>query len=131
MSEHATQSSFVTWCKWNEGKYPALKLAFSIPNGAHLAGDARLRAIKMRNLKAEGLRVGVPDWCLPVPRHSFSGLFIEFKHDKNKANSEQLEYIALLRSEGHRAVICYSVEEAIKEVENYLVVSHITTDTPH
>lgn len=120
MAEHDIQAAFVQWCQWNEGRHPVLKLAFAIPNGAHLAGDARLRAIKMQSLKKEGLRPGVPDWCLPAPRYPFSGLFIEFKYGKNKPSAEQNEYIARLRSAGHRVAVCYSTEEAIAEVENYL-----------
>ena len=124
MSEHLTQSSFVTWCQWNQAKYPMLALAFAIPNGTHLAGDARIRAIKMNNLKSAGLKPGVPDWCLPYPCGGYNGLWIEFKYGKNKLSVDQQNYIALLERYRHCVQICYSVDEAIVAVEEYLNPQH-------
>lgn len=118
--EHDTQKSFVTWCQWNQAKYPMLALAFAIPNGAHLAGDARTRAIKMARLKAEGFRPGVPDWCLPYPSGGYNGLFIEFKHGKNKLSVDQENYIALLERYQHCVKVCYTVDEAISAIEEFL-----------
>lgn len=118
--EHDTQAAFISWCQWNEAKYPALKLGFAIPNGAHLAGDARTRAIKMARLKAEGFRPGVPDWCLPVPMGGYNGLWIEFKFGKNKLSDAQTDYIALLERNKHCVQVCYTVDEAIKTIEEYL-----------
>ena len=118
--EHDTQAAFVNWCQWNQAKYPMLALAFAIPNGAHLAGDARTRAIKMARLKAEGFKSGVPDWHLPYRSGGYEGLWIEFKHGKNKTSADQDNYIALLERYRHCVQVCYNVDEAIKTVEEYL-----------
>lgn len=122
MSEYDIQAAFVKWCKWNEVKYPSLKLAFSSVNGAHLAGDARMRAIKMARLKANGLRVGVPDWSLPVARNGYAGMWIEFKAGKNKLSHAQAEYIDLLRAENHLVHVYYDWEKAAVAVKDYLQV---------
>ena len=122
--EHDTQASFINWCQWNQAKYPVLALSFAIPNGAHLAGDARTRAIKMAKLKAEGFRPGVPDWCLPHPSGEYKGLWIEFKFGKNQTSIDQANFIALLKLYGHCVHVCYSVDDAIRAVEEYLNPQH-------
>lgn len=114
MSEHAVQVAFVQWCRLSQRKYPELKLAYAIPNGGVR------NAITGARLKAEGVRKGVLDWHLATPRKGFSGLWIEFKWGKNKLTPEQKEFVAMLRAEGHFVEICYTVDEAIKQVERYL-----------
>ena len=114
MSEHDTQVAFCEWCKWNEQKYPALKLAFAIPNGGKRHVGVAVK------LKAEGVRAGIPDWCLPVPIGGYAGLWIEFKYDKNKLSDSQSDYIALLEKNGHCVDVCYSVEEAMCTAVEYL-----------
>ncbi len=118
MSEHDTQAAFVNWCQWNEAKYPMLKLAFAIPNGG-----LRNKAVAGK-LKAEGARSGIPDWHLPYPCGGYNGLWIEMKHGKNKLSPAQSDYIALLEKYHHCVQVCYSVDEAIKAVEEYLNPKH-------
>jgi hypothetical protein len=60
-------------------------MLFAIPNGG-----ARHKAIAGK-LRAEGVRAGVPDICLPVPRGEYHGLFIELKRPKGGHVSEEQE----------------------------------------
>lgn len=120
-TEHAIQCAFVEWCNRSESAHPELLLAFAVPNGAHLAGDARLRAIKMANLKKEGFRTGVPDWILPFPIAPYIGLAIEFKRGcKGVLSVSQEAYISLLRIAGWKVEVCRTTEEAISIVKGYL-----------
>jgi len=125
-SESQIQCAFVSWCRWNEAKYPALRLAFAVPNGG-------LRnVITAVRLKREGARKGVPDWMLPVPLIKWgdggvirvgrqaSGLMIEFKSDKGRLSPEQKDYHKLANTYGWRVEVCTSAEQAIKIVEDYL-----------
>jgi hypothetical protein len=57
---------------------------------------------------------------MAVPNDSFAGLFIEFKYGANKATGLQNAFIARLREVGYCATICYSLDEAIEAVEDYL-----------
>ena len=120
LTEHKIQSAFVEWCQWNEGRLPALKWGFAVPNGG-----ARHPAVAAK-LKAEGVRPGVPDWWLPVKKQSglssyqFTGLVIEFKSKQGRVSDAQREYIDFLRSEHWFVEVCYSTEEAINTVERYL-----------
>ena len=126
-SEHQIQSAFADWCRMSEARYPALKLAFAVPNGSYRHIATAVRA------KREGQRAGVPDWILPVPRLDSitertkvgilsrdSGLAIEFKRPGGRLTKEQKAWISLARIYGWRCEVCYSAEEAIKVVKEYL-----------
>lgn len=119
-SEHAIQASFIQWCKLSESRYPALKLAFAVPNGSYRHIATAVRA------KREGQRPGVPDWVLP---YSFfragtfkfcGGLMLEFKRPGQRATREQKQYHSLARIYGHRVEIVTSAEQAISVVKEYL-----------
>lgn len=114
-SEHDVQTCFVKWV--NDAKvyqFPVLALGFAVPNG----GARHIVAAK--KLKAEGVVSGVPDWHLPVARKIWKGLWIEFKHGKNKLSESQVAYIAMLRKEGHLVEVCYTANDAVSFVERYL-----------
>lgn len=115
-SEHDIQRAFVDWCRMSESRYPALKLAFAVPNGGH-----RHIATAVR-LKREGARAGVPDWILPAPNektYKFS-LMLEFKRPGQRPSREQKQYHSLARIYGHRVEIVTSAEQAIAIVKEYL-----------
>ena len=114
MSEHQTQVAFVQWCAAKKNKYPMLEFSYAIPN-------ASKRTPAMASwMKAEGMRKGVLDWCLPFPCAGFHGMYIEFKHGKNKLTAEQDEFMNYVRRIGYYVAVCYTVDEAIAAVELYL-----------
>lgn len=122
--ESAVQAAFITWTRHAEARYPALRLAFSVPNGAW----TRNYAMAMK-LKREGMRKGVPDWMLPVSlRDDFGnvlgsvGLAIEFKRKGAKPTVEQLEYHSLLRDQGWRVEVCDDWQKAREIVQEYLSI---------
>lgn len=108
MSEADEQMAVVEWC--------ALKRVpvYHVPNGG-----SRNKAEAAR-LKAQGVKAGVPDLCVPVARGCYHSLYIEMKHGRNRPTGKQLEWIALLRSEGMAAFVCYGASNAIALIETYL-----------
>lgn len=115
-TEHAEQAVVIAW--WS--MYAPLKgidyrLLFAIPNGAHKSPG---QAAKFRK---EGLRPGVPDLLLALPRKGKAGLFIEMKRvgGKVKPGSEQDKYAQLLRSVGYEVAECAGADEAIAAIEGY------------
>lgn len=122
-SEHAEQCAVIDWWRLACHAYKLPESAlFAIPNGAHLAGDAKGRAIKMANLKRAGLRPGIPDLCLAVPRWRVDSgaLYVEMKRRPNKPGPEQESAIFNLRRNGYHVCICYSADEAIQAIKGYL-----------
>ncbi len=114
-TEHQEQSSLIQWANMSEGKYPDLKRLFAIPNGGH-----RHKATAAK-LKAEGVRKGVLDLCLPVARGGYHGLFIEMKRIKGSyPTKDQKEEISELRADGYRAEVCKGWESAKDVLIDYL-----------
>ena len=113
-SESTEQTRVMNWARRNEYRCPELALLHHIPNGGSR------NKIEAANLKAQGVKSGVPDLCLPAPKGEFHGLYIEMKFGKNKTTAAQEEFMALLQAEGHKTAVAYSYEEAREIVRGYL-----------
>ena len=118
MTEHTEQVAVIQWYRYQYPKYA--ECLWSIPNGSHLAGDSRLRAIKMNNMKAEGLKVGVSDLFLMIPKSNWHGLFLEMKVKGGKLSDSQKEFMGLATLMGYQAVVCYGFDEAKDAITEYL-----------
>lgn len=113
-SESVEQICLFRWARYLEGKYTVLKLMHHIPNGGQ-----RNKATAAR-LKAEGVKAGVPDICLPVARGGYHGLYIELKASKGKVSKVQKEWIKCLNAEGYFAVVCHGWAESAEAIMAYL-----------
>lgn len=114
-TEHVEQALLFKWAAFSLGKYPELDLMFAIPNG----GYRHYRTAA--DLKAEGVKSGVPDIMLPVARGGYHGLFVEMKRATGGRISEtQLECIAALNKNGYLAVVCKGFEQARDTILEYL-----------
>jgi len=113
-TEHEEQVALFQWAEANEAQYAELALLFAVPNGGYrpMATAAQL--------KAEGVRAGVPDVCLPVARGRFHSLWIEMKRKPNTTSDAQRAWLDALRRYGHCAVVCWSANEAINSIISYL-----------
>jgi hypothetical protein len=71
--------------------------------------------------KAMGVKAGVPDVFLDVPRGGFHGLRIEMKRRKGgRVSDDQADWLDYYNANGYRAVVCYGWDEARMEIEDYL-----------
>lgn len=75
--------------------------------------------------KDSGVKKGVPDFFLTLPRGGYHGLFIEMKapkrrnHKQGRCSDDQIEFIAMVRGDGYRAEVCYTWQEALTVVLDY------------
>lgn len=124
MSEHAEQVALFQWAELRKSVYPELIFLFAIPNGAKLPYSRNARGQRYCKqgvyLKAEGLRSGVPDICLPVPRGQHHGLFIELKAGDNTASENQERWLEALNGFGYLAVLAWGWQEASELIQGYL-----------
>lgn len=123
MSEHDEQSALFAWASLLAPQYPALAMMYAIPNGAKLpyrVKNGRRWSPEAQRLKAEGLRPGVPDWCLPVPGHGWHGVYVEMKFKDNKPTPEQQWWLDHLNDYGYLAVPAWSAREASEIVCEHL-----------
>lgn len=113
-SEHDEQAALFRWAAFAANRWPELALMFAVPNGGH-----RHKIVAAR-LKAEGVKAGVPDICLPVPRGAWHGLFIEMKTRTGSASREQKRWLGALQAQGYRVAVCKGWEAAKELIEEYL-----------
>lgn len=106
------------------------KALFAIPNGAHLAGDAKQRALQMALLKKAGLEEGVSDLFLAIPRGALHGLWIEMKRCAHQYRTpteakaawreDQQQFAAMVEGQGYRYELAYGFEHARLVIIQYL-----------
>ena len=127
-SESGHQKALFCWAALNIATYPQLRWLYAVPNGFFSTPGQKAK------MKAEGLRDGVPDICLPVSYEPFDiqlenryhGLYIELKIEKRRnqknggCSDEQLEWLAYLNEAGYKAMVCYGWEEAREAIKEYL-----------
>ena len=113
-TEADEQKALMQWAKWQEGRYPELKLLHHCPNGG------TRNKLEAANLKRQGVKAGVPDLFLPVARNGKYGMFIEMKVGRNKCTDNQKKWIRNLLEQGYEVKVCYSCEEAIQIIKKYL-----------
>lgn len=114
-SEHVEQRALVAWATIQSKTIHELASLFSVPNGAHVS---KAQAGK---LKSEGLKAGVPDLFLAIPRRGYSGMFIEMKRVTGGIVSQaQKEWHRRLSDNGYKVVVCRGFDVAKEEILNYL-----------
>lgn len=113
-NEDAIQVAVIEWANWNKTKYPELKWLHHIPNGG---SRNKLEAVKLKRM---GVRAGVSDLCLPYPKGTYCGLYIEMKAGNGRKQESQKEFLNDMAEAGHFVCTCYSAQEAIDTIEKYL-----------
>ena len=116
MKTELTETILQQHCvKWFRLQYPkAAGLLFSIPNEGK-----RSKANSWR-MKAEGMRAGVSDLFLAIPRSVYNGLWIEMKTQKGVLSAEQKEFQADMQAQGYATTVCRSIEEFMNAIRIYL-----------
>ena len=77
-TESAEQQCLFRWAAYNRGRWPEMKMMYHIPNGGTRSKSEAGR------FRAEGVKAGVPDICLPVARGGYHGMYIEMKRRKGQ-----------------------------------------------
>lgn len=90
------------------------KLLFAVPNG----GSRNI--IEAKKLKAQGVKSGVSDMLLLIPKKGYSCLCLEFKTPTGKQSHEQIEFQNQADKAGNKYVVVRSVKEAINTLKWYL-----------
>ena len=121
--EDDEQIALFEWARLAQGTHPELAFLLHIPNGG---SRHMLEAVKLKRL---GVRPGVPDLFLPVPRHGLSGLWIEMKREalrpktpkgRGGVSPDQAWWLKELWKRGYQASVAWGFEEAREIIERYL-----------
>lgn len=92
-------------------------MLIAVPNGSY---RKPLEAIR---LKREGVKAGMTDLMLLVPRGGFHGFCLELKRaDGGVVSAAQKKMHGLLAEQGYLVKICSGADEAYAALEQYVVM---------
>lgn len=115
--EHRLQAACVRWFRL---QYPALRNnLFAVPNGGR-----RDKATGAK-LKEEGVVAGVSDLILLCRNETYGALLIEMKTPAGSQSPSQKEWQNTMESDGYHYVVCRSIEDFRREVDDYLKNQYI------
>ena len=121
-TEHSIQTAFFAGLALAK-IHPDTKWVHAIPNGGERS------AATAGKLKAEGVRKGVWDVFVPIPRQGKCGLYIEFKvparrtHKNGGLSDEQIKFGETVH-EFYRMKVCYTWREAAQALCDYLSIEY-------
>lgn len=118
-AEELMQINIINWARSVQDDYPALKWLMHIPNGG------KRNISEAAKFKKMGVKAGVADLLLPVPKGVYNGLWIELKYGKNTLQDSQQEFLADMENNGYFVCTCYSKEAAVILILEYLNLSDI------
>lgn len=114
-TEHVEAAMLMRAVRGHEHLHPELRLLHAIPNGGHRSKRTAI------DLKAEGVKAGVPDYFLPVARGGRHGLYVELKRTRGgRVSTEQSAWLAALEAQGYRVAVAKGWEAAWDEIRDYL-----------
>jgi len=96
---------------------PAHDNTYAVPNGGSRHGK------EAGKMKAQGVRAGVSDLVIAVPRGGYHGLYLELKatppHD-SALSPLQREWLAQMESAGYCAALARGIDEARAVITEYM-----------
>lgn len=107
--------------KWKPAVLHTFQVAGVGPVASHQERD-REGAKQIAIDKAMGVKKGVPDLSLPVPRGQYHGLYIEMKNEAGQAGKEQKWWGERLTEQGYRWEVCQGWRSAVQTLEWYLTL---------
>lgn len=89
----------------------------------HVANGGKRTRLERHLMVKQGVRRGVPDLVLPVPKSGFHGLYVEMKAAKPHSapvTDEQNDWIDFLREQGYCAEVARGGAQAMDIIRRYL-----------
>ena len=111
LKESQEQAAFFQWAAYHN----ELRWAHAIPNGGSR------NKTEAANLKRQGVKAGVSDIFIPVPKQGKHGLYIEMKRKQGgRISPSQAEFLRDMHERGYATAVCRGCDEAIMVVKEYM-----------
>ena len=110
--EHVLQRECVNWFRYQYPRYT--HNLFAVPNGG------KRDKVTAGKMKAEGALAGVADLILLLRTEEYGALLIEMKTRTGRQAETQKQWQRKIEADGYKYVVCRSVDDFIREVNNYL-----------
>lgn len=116
--EHSEQVALIQWWALQCKRYGVHEQClFAIPNGG------QRNIVTAKRMKDEGVRAGIPDLFLAVPRGDFHGLFIEMKKPQGGVVSDnQKACMEMLSNNDYCVTVCHGFIDAQEAIKGYLLL---------
>ena len=118
-SETQHQATVIKWSQQPavRSRWPELKLLY------HIKNETKEGAKQVAIDKALGVKRGVPDLHLPVPRGRYHSLYIEMKNETGRPTRDQDWWGEQLTAQGNMCEVCHGWKDAVRVLEWYLNLS--------
>lgn len=99
-------------------------IQLQFPNALFTGGfdAAKLRPQQGMRRKLAGYRPGTPDILILEIRHGFHALLVEMKSPIGVLSESQTQFQAAATLRGYKYVVCRSLAEAQKEINEYFAI---------
>lgn len=114
-TEAQEQASVISWWRLACRKYGVPEMAL-----LHIANEGTGSAARGRLQKRQGVRAGVSDLFLSVPRGGRGGLWIEMKRKGGRVRPEQREFLSNMQALGYEGAVCHGADEAREVITAYM-----------
>lgn len=115
-AEDRIQMQIIEWTQVPgvRDKYPELALLY------HTANERKCSVYEGVHFKRMGVKSGVPDLHLPVPRKGYHGMYMELKSKNGRLSDNQKWWLDKLAEQGYLCVVYRDPKEAFEQLVRYL-----------
>ena len=85
----------------------------------HIPNQGRRTNFYGALLKKLGMKGGIPDLFIAIPRQGYAGCFIEVKRKKGIPSPNQKDYLIKLANNSYFTCIVYSIDQGIEVIDEY------------
>lgn len=115
MTKRNEQICQINIMKWMAYQYPDAE-----KHTYHFANERKCSIKTGWTLKKMGVKRGVSDLFVSIPRHGKNGLWLEIKVNRNNPTPEQKEFMEKQFKNGFAVACCWEFESVKKIIDNYL-----------
>lgn len=110
LSENSIQKALMEWVRLD----PILRRCV-----IHIPNEGKRTSRYGKSLKDMGMRPGVSDLFIAMPRKGYSGAWIELKSKNGVVSDAQMQFKQDMHRHNYFTETCYSLKEAIELIEWY------------
>ncbi|WP_323638737.1 VRR-NUC domain-containing protein [Pectobacterium polonicum] len=85
----------------------------------HIPNEGKRGPKAASDAKRLGVRAGVPDLFLALPRGEYAGLWIEMKAKGGKLSAQQEVWLKKMSSAGYKTEVCFGYDQAVHGIVKY------------
>lgn len=110
-TEAQEQTAVIEWWRFACRKYKVPECSL-----LHIANEGTRSAARGRLQKSLGVRAGVADLFLSVPRGGKNGLWLEMKRKGGRVRPEQREFLREMQALGYAGAVCHGGADEARDV---------------